>query len=89
MPTLSCLPDFERKFQLGADAVGAGYQHRIMVFFRDFKQRPKPANAGEHFRAHGTFGVGLDVFYQAIARVDVHSCRAVGKGCGVRVFLFG
>ena len=56
-------------------------------FFEISNSAPKPPMPREHFRAHGAFGIGLDGFYQAIARVDVHACVAVGKGNGVRVIL--
>mgnify|MGYP003693844685 CR=1 FL=1 len=40
--------------QLGADAVGAGHQHRLAIAIeRHFHQRAEAADAGEHFLAHG------------------------------------
>ncbi len=39
--------------QLGADAVGAGDQHRLAVALRQAHQRAEAADAGQHLRPHG------------------------------------
>ena len=67
----------EREFQLGADTVSAGNQYRLAVFFRDFEQRAKAANAGQHLGPHGALGIRLDRLDQGVAGVDVHAGIAV------------
>ena len=74
---------FEGELEFGADAVGAGHQHRFAVFFGDLHQRAEAADAVEHFRAHRALGKRFDVFDQAVARVDVHTCISVGKAPAV------
>ena len=71
---------FERQFQFGTHAIGAGDQHRFVVFFGNFHQSAKAADAAQHFRAHGAFGKWFDVFHQTVAGVDVDAGVAVGKG---------
>ena len=68
------------EFELGADAVGAGHQHRIAVVFADFHQRAEAAQAAEHFGAQCALGKGFDVFDQTVAGVDVHTGVAVAQG---------
>jgi hypothetical protein len=50
----------EGQLELGADAVGAGHQHRLAELLRDLEQRAETADAGQHFLAHGALGEGLD-----------------------------
>jgi hypothetical protein len=37
--------ELEGQLELGADAVGAGHQHRLLVFLRDLEQRAEAADA--------------------------------------------
>ena len=67
----------ERQFQLGADAVGAGHQHRLAVLFGNLHQRAEAADAAQHFRAHGAFGERFDVFDEAVTRVNIDAGIAV------------
>ncbi len=75
--------EFKSQFQLGADAVGAGDEHGFLVLFGDFHQAAETADAGEHFGAHGAFGIRLDVFDQLVAGIDIYPGITVGKPCGV------
>ena len=53
---LSCLASFE----LGADAVGAGHQHRLPVLAGQVEQAAEAANAAaQHFRAESALDRGL------------------------------
>ncbi len=74
---------FEREFEFGADAVGAGYQHRFAVFFGDLHQCAEAADAVQHFRAHRALGKRFDVFDEAVAGVDIHAGITVGKAAAV------
>ena len=44
--------ELERELELGADAVGAGDQHRLAIAFGQLEQRAEAADAGEHAGAH-------------------------------------
>ena len=69
----------EGELELGADAVGARDQHGLAIALRQFDQRAEPANAGQHLRAQGAFGEGLDRFDQRFARIDVDAGPAIGQ----------
>jgi hypothetical protein len=70
--------ELESELQLGADAIGARYEHRVAVFAWNPGERAEAADAGEHLRAQRPFREGLDRLDQRVARVDVHPCVAVG-----------
>jgi hypothetical protein len=77
--------ELEGQLELGADAVGAGHQHRLAEFLRHFEQRAEPADAAQHLRAHRALGEWLDAFDQRIAGIDIHagcadSCRNLHLG---------
>ncbi len=69
--------ELECQLELGAHPVGARHQHRIAKALADLEQRPEAADAGEHLRAHGALGEGLDALDQRVARVDVDAGIAV------------
>ena len=69
----------EGKLELGADAVGAGYQHRLVIFFGNLHQRAEAADAVEHLGTHRAPGKRFDVLDQPVARVHVYTGIAVGK----------
>jgi hypothetical protein len=71
------LVHLECQLQLGADAVGAGNQHRLAIVFRQFHQRAEAADTAQHFRAQRAFGVGLDALHQGIAGIDIDAGIAV------------
>ncbi|MNE89604.1 hypothetical protein D3C80_1870260 [compost metagenome] len=66
--------------QLGADAVGAGDQHRLLVAGRDFAQGAEAAQAAHHFRARGALGHALDAFDQCFTSIDVNTGVLVAQG---------
>ncbi len=70
----------ERELELGADAVGAGDQHRLAVALRDLEQRAEAADAREHLGAQRALGERLDALDQRIAGIDVHAGVAVREG---------
>ena len=70
----------ECEFELGADAIGTRYHHRVLEFLRHFHQRAKAADSAQHLRAHGALGEGLDVFDELIARVDIDTGFFVSQG---------
>jgi hypothetical protein len=70
----------EGELELGADAVGAGNQHRLPVFLADFKQGAEAADAGEHAFPHRTLCKRLDGFDQGIAGVDIDAGITVRQG---------
>ncbi len=67
----------ERELELGADAVGAGDQHRLAEALADLDQRAEAADAGEHLGAHRPLGERLDALDQRVAGVDVDARLAV------------
>ena len=71
----------ERELELGADAVGAGDQHRLAEALADLDQRAEAADAGEHLGAQRALGERLDALDQRVAGVDVDAGVAVGKAC--------
>ncbi|MOA54096.1 hypothetical protein D3C78_1776600 [compost metagenome] len=66
--------------QLGADAVGAGDQHRLLVAGRDLAEGAEAAQATHDFRACGAFCHALDAFDQCFAGVDVYTGVLVAQG---------
>jgi len=69
--------ELERELQLGADAVGPRYQHRLAKFPGDLEKRAEPSDPGEHFRPQRPLREGLDRLDQRVAGIDVHSGVAV------------
>ena len=66
--------------QLGADAVGARYEHRLPVATgRQGEQPPESADAGENLGPPRTGHERLDAFDEFVARVDVDAGVFVGK----------
>ena len=58
--------------QLGAHAVGAGYQDGLSIpIQRDLHERAEAADAAEHLGAHGAPDRRLDPLDQRVAGVDV------------------
>jgi hypothetical protein len=45
----------EGQLELGADAVGAAHQHRLLVALGHLEQRAEAADAGQHAFAHAVF----------------------------------
>ena len=56
MPTVSWRVEGERELELGADAVGARDQHRLLVLLRDLAQRAEAADARRALRAAACAG---------------------------------
>ncbi len=83
------LVHLHRQFELGADTVGAGDQHRLFVAIqRQLEQGAEPAQPANDLGAQGAFGVGLDAFDQAVAGVDVHTGIAITEaGTGGLLFV--
>ncbi len=75
---------FHGQTQLGADAVGAGHQHRVLVALGQGTERAEAAQAAHHFRAQGSLGYRADALDQVITGIDVHAGVAVRQ----RPFLF-
>ena len=67
----------EREFQLGADAIGAGDQHRVAKTLADLDQPSEAADAREYFRPHRALRERLDALDQRIPGVDVDAGIAV------------
>jgi hypothetical protein len=72
----------EGQLELGAHAVGAAHQHRLLVALGHLEQGAEAADARQHAFAHGFFGQRLDAFDQRVARVDVDPrlCSSGGPG---------
>jgi len=70
----------ERQPELGADAIGAGNQHRLPEFLRNLDQRTEATDARQHFGAHGASGQRLDTLDQRIAGVDIDAGIFIGNG---------
>ncbi|MNI24289.1 hypothetical protein D3C73_779030 [compost metagenome] len=66
--------------QLGADAVSAGNQHRLLVAGRDFAEGAETAQAAHDFRARSALGDALDAFDQCFTGVDVYTGVLVAQG---------
>ncbi|MGF6655670.1 hypothetical protein OKW34_006260 [Paraburkholderia youngii] len=76
------LVQLERETQLGADAVGAGHEHRFLVLLRHFEQRAESTDAAQHAVAQGLLGKGLDGVDEGVARIDVHAGVAIRQTLG-------
>jgi len=74
------LVEVQRQAQLGADAVGAGHQHRLLVAGGDLAEGAEAAQAAHHFRARGALGHALDAFDQCFTSVDVYTGVLVAQG---------
>ncbi len=74
------LLELQGQLQLGADAVGAGDQHRLLVAGRDFAEGAKAAQAAHDFRARSALGDALDAFDQCFTGVDVYTGVLVAQG---------
>ena len=70
----------ECQLQLGADTIGARYQHRFLEFLADFEQRTESTEAADHAFAHRPLGKRLDCFDQRIAGIDINPGVAIRKG---------
>ena len=79
MPTVSWRFERERELELGADAVGAGDQHRLAEALADLEQRAEAADAGQHFGPQRALRERLDALDERVAGVDVDAGVAVGK----------
>jgi hypothetical protein len=78
------------ELQLGADAVGAGDQQRILVARRlEVEQRAEAAEAAGDARPLGALGERFDRLDQGVAGVDVDAGVLVGEmvpgGYGARL----
>ena len=61
-----------RQHQLGADAIGAGYQHRFLVAARRYrKQAAKSADASHDFRPLSSLDQRLDPLNKFVACINV------------------
>ena len=69
-----------RQFQLGADAIGAGHQHRLPVAAGQFEQRAESAESGHDFLAERARNQRFDALDDFLAGIDVHAGGAVGEG---------
>jgi len=70
----------QRQSELGADAIGAGNQHRLSQPFQgQLEQRPETADAGQYTRPPGACGQGFDPVYQPVAGIDIHAGGAVAE----------
>src|SRR5690606_38395380 len=70
------------QLELGADAVGAGHQHRLAVFAGQVEQGAEAAEAAHHFGPEAAPDQRLDAFDHFVARVDVDAGVTIGEGCG-------
>ena len=66
--------------QLGAHAVGAGDQYRLLVAGRDLAEGAKTAQAAHDFGARSALGDALDAFDQCFTGVDVYTGVLVAQG---------
>src|SRR5574337_1403052 len=72
-------PALDGELEFGADAVGAGDQHRVLVAGGAFHQRADAADAAQHFRPAGAYRGRCDALHQRVARVNIHTGVAVSK----------
>jgi len=71
----------EGQLQLGADAVGAGHQHRLLVAGGNGTQARETTQPAFDFGTVGAAHVGLDPFHQLVTRVDVDAGVSVTEPC--------
>ena len=77
-------PGLDGELELGADPVGRGHQHRILVTGgAQVEQRPEPAEAGHDPGAVRAPGGGLDPLHQRIAGGDVHASVGIAEALGL------
>ncbi len=78
---VSCRLQLHGQLELGADAVGAGDQHRFAVAIqRQLEQRAEAAEPGQHARAEGVLDDRLDALDQGIAGVDIDPGLRIAEG---------
>ena len=70
---------FDTQPQLGADAIGAGHQHWLLVLLRQGHQRAETTDAAEHFRPMGRLDDLLDVIDQRVAAIDIDAGIGVAQ----------
>ena len=70
------------QLELGADAVGARDQHRLLVLAGQVEQRAEAAQAAHHFGPEAAPDQRLDAFDDFVARIDVDAGIAVGERGG-------
>jgi hypothetical protein len=78
MPMVSWRP-LLGQLELGADAVGAGHQHRLAVLARQVEQRAEAAQAAHHLGPEAALDQRLDALDHFVARVDIDAGVAVGS----------
>ena len=66
--------------QLGANTIGAGHQHRLLVTLWHFEQRAETTNAAQYALAQGLLGQRLDTFDECITGIDIDASITVGEG---------
>ena len=70
----------ESEFQLGADAIHAGNQHRLAEFlFVDRKHAAEAANLTYHSLGEGAMGKIFDSLLSSVGAVDINTAVSVGK----------
>ena len=75
---------FQRQFELGAHAIGAGHQYRLAIAVqRQFEQGAEAAQATQHAGSEGAPGMRFDAVHQPVAGVDVHPGVAVAERGGL------
>ena len=68
------------ELELGADAVGAGYQHRLAVTAGQVEQGAETAQSGHDFLAERACDQRLDAFDDFLAGIDIDAGGAIGQG---------
>lgn len=71
--------ELEGEHELGAHAVRAGDENRVLVFLADFEERAEAADGAEDARDHRALGKGLDAFNEFVAGIDGNAGSRVGK----------
>jgi hypothetical protein len=69
-----------RQAQFGADPVGAGHQHGLLVARWNFTQGPEAPQATQHLWSRGASGYALDAFHQRVACVYIDPGILVAEG---------
>ncbi len=83
MPMVAWRPVSMASAQLGADAVGARHQHRLLVpVQRNLEQRAETAQAAQHLGAHRALDRRLDALDEFIAGFDIDASVFVGDRLG-------
>ena len=68
------------KFELGADAVGAGDQYGLAVPGGEFKKAAEASEPRQYARPPGLGDEWFDAIYERIASVDVHAGVPIRQG---------